>query len=115
MARGDIFTVELPTPSRGAGHEQMGSRPAVVVQTDIADGMVPTTMVVPITSNSRALRFPYTFAIDPSERNGLAKRSVALVFQLRAIDVRRLGARIGRLEAHHLQKLETEMRCLLGM
>jgi mRNA interferase MazF len=72
-------------------------------------------MIVPFTSNLAALRFPYTFRVDPTPENGLARPSVLLVFQLRAIDKKRLGNRIGRLEQHDLRQLETEMRGLLGL
>ena len=115
MARGDILTVELPAPSGRPGHEQVGYRPAIVVQTDVTDASLPTTMIVPLTSNLNALCFLHTFRVDPSPQNGLTRPSVLLVFQLRAIDKRRLGNNIGRLEQRHLQQLETEMRRLLGL
>ena len=115
MARGDIVTVELPAALGQGGHEQAGQRPAIVVQTDVMHQNLSTTMVVPLTSNLKALSFPHTFLIDPSRQNGLVKQSVLLVFQLRAIDKRRYGNRIGRLEGNYLQQLETEMRDLLGL
>jgi mRNA interferase MazF len=115
MARGDILAVDLPIPSGHAGHEQVGYRPSVVVQTDVTDPDLPTTMIVPLTTNLSAVRFSHTFRVDPSPLNGLAKPSVLLVFQLRAIDKRRLGKTIGRLEQYHLQQLEAEMRRLLGL
>jgi len=61
-----------------------------------------------MTSNLAAMRFPYTFRVDPSPQNGLTKPSVLLVFQLRAIDKGRLGKTIGNLEQHHLQQLESQ-------
>lgn len=115
MARGDILTVDFPASPGRAGHEQVGSRPAIVVQTDLTDASLPTTMIIPMTSNLGALRYPHTLRIDPSLQNGLTMASVILVFQVRAIDKRRLGNRIGRLEKRHLQQLETEMRHLLAL
>jgi mRNA interferase MazF len=115
MARGDILTVELPTPSGRPGHEQVGYRPAIVVQTDITDVRLPTTMIVPLTANLNALRFPHTIRVDPSPKNGLTQPSVLLVFQLRAIDKRRVSNKLGRLESHHMDQLEAEMRDLLGL
>jgi mRNA interferase MazF len=115
MARGDIVAVELPAPSGRSGHEQVGSRPAVVVQTDITDARLPTTMVVPMTANLRAMRFPHTIRVDPSPQNGLSRPSVLLIFQLRAVDKRRLGSRGGSLEPHYLQDLEEEIGQLLQL
>jgi mRNA interferase MazF len=52
--------------------------------------------MVPLTSQLAALRFPATVRIDPSPENGLTMPSVAMVFQIRALDrtrfIRRLGA-----------------------
>lgn len=115
MARGDILMVDLPAPAGPAGREQMGHRPAIVVQTDPSNNNLPTTMIVPFTSNLKAMRFPHTLRIDPSHQNGLTRPSVLLVFQLRAIDKRRLGKRIGSLEEQYLRKLEDKIRCLLGL
>ena len=115
MARGDIVTVDLPASASRAGHEQVGYRPAIVVQTDITDASLPTTMIIPMTSNLGALRYPHTLLIDPSIQNGLTVPSVLMVFQLRAIDKRRIGNRIGRLDQRHLQQLETEIRHLLSL
>jgi len=50
--------------------------------------------VIPFTSNFYALKYPYTIKINASGFNGLKKDSVALVFQLRAIDVRKLKKHI---------------------
>ena len=115
MARGEILSVDLPVPVYRGGHEQLGCRPAIVVQTDVADTNLPTTIIVPFTSNISALHFPHTLRIDPSPQNGLTRPSVLLVFQLRAIDKKRIGNRIGRLEKHYLQQLEVEMRNLLAL
>lgn len=86
-----------------------------MVQTDLTDASLSTTMIVPMTSNLSALRFPHTFQVDPSSQNGLVKPSVLLVFQLRAIDKRRLGNKIGHLEHDYMLQLQTEMRRLLGL
>ncbi|RLF31627.1 MAG: hypothetical protein DRN08_07665 [Thermoplasmata archaeon] len=41
--------------------------------------------------------------------------SIPLVFQLCAIDKRRLGSKIGHLEQHYMQQLESEIRHLLDL
>jgi mRNA interferase MazF len=115
MARGEIWAVDIPAPERKAGHEQHGMRPGIVVQADSADSQLPTTVIIPATSRLEARRFPYTLTIQPSVLNGLDKPSVLLVFQIRAIDKRRLIRRLGRLEDDQLKSLETEVRALLAI
>jgi len=115
MARGEIWTVDMPVPSGKPRHEQLGIRPGIVVQADKAGSQLPTTIVIPATSRQEARRFPYTVAIQPSLRNGLERPSVLLVFQIRAIDKRRLIRRLGRLEDDHLKNLEDQIRDLLAI
>lgn len=91
MRKGEIWLVDIPETD---GREQSGKRPVAVV----ADTDSNISIVVPFTSNLQALRFPHTLEIEPSKENGLAARSIALVFQIRAIDKKRLRVRIGRLE-----------------
>ena len=115
MPRGDIHFIELPPPTGGSGREQSGNRPAVIVLSDNSPQGNPLTMVVPITGQLTALRFPYTFQVDPSPTNGLSQPSVLLVFQLRAIDRQRIRNIIGNLENNHLQRLNEEINRLLDI
>jgi mRNA interferase MazF len=104
MARGDILLVGLPESDK---REEKGNRPAIAVQTDIATS--PMLMIVPVTSSLGALRFPFTVRIEPSEQNGLTLPSVAMVFQLRAIDRKRIIQKIGELELQHLTQVDAEI------
>jgi|LakMenEpi03Aug12_release.lakeMendotaPanAssembly.Ray.scaffolds.fasta_scaffold491798_3 mRNA interferase MazF len=104
MARGDILLVGLPESDK---REEKGNRPAIAVQTDIAAS--PMLMIVPVTSSLGALRFPFTVRIEPSERNGLTLPSVAMVFQLRAIDRKRIIQKIGELELQYLTQVDAEI------
>ncbi|MFQ5794965.1 MAG: type II toxin-antitoxin system PemK/MazF family toxin [Candidatus Bipolaricaulia bacterium] len=115
MARGDVLRVKLPLPPGGAGREQAGRRPAIAVQTDVTSANLPTLMIVPLTGQLSALRFPHTIRVEPSNTNGLNQPSVLLVFQLRAIDQRRIIEVIGRLEEEYLDQLDAEMRRLLSL
>src|SRR5688500_3411161 len=115
MARGDVLRVELPAPDPQGRREQGGIRPVVAVQADPPGIALPTVMIVPFTSQLGALRFPYTIRVEPSAINGLTQPSVLLVFQLRAIDRRRVLTSIGRLEQSYLDQLEEEMKLLLDL
>jgi mRNA interferase MazF len=108
---GDIYTVEIP-PSDG--HEQAGTRPAIIVQDAKFNTCLPTVLVVPLTSNLAAQAFPATFLIQPDAENALRLPSVVLVFQLRAIDKRRLMQKVGQLRPVHLAELQRHLRDLLG-
>ncbi len=89
MKRGDIILVELPQVQAG-GHEQAGTRPALVVHNDATSSSLSVIMIVPLTSNLKAKNYPHTLLIQSSAQNGLDVPSVLLVFQLRAIDKRRI-------------------------
>jgi mRNA interferase MazF len=115
VSRGDIVYIELPPPPGGAGHEQSGSRPALVVHNDATSSSLSVIMVVPLTSKLRAHGYPHTILVDPTPQNGLTCQSVLLVFQLRAVDKRRVRNIIGRLDAALLTQVEDEMRLLLSL
>ncbi|BAY24075.1 MazF family transcriptional regulator [Calothrix sp. NIES-2100] len=104
MAKGDILLVSLPASDK---REEKGNRPAIAVQTDIANS--PMLMIVPVTSSLGALRFSFTVKIEPSEQNGLTLPSVAMVFQMRAIDRQRIIRKIGELESEYLAKVDAEI------
>jgi mRNA interferase MazF len=115
VKRGDIVLVKLPQPADEPGHEQVGTRPALVVQNDASGKSFSVVMIVPFTSNLNAQRFQHTILIEPSKENGLSVTSVLLVFQLRAIDKQRITKKIGRLENELMEKVNQEMKKLLGL
>ncbi len=114
MARGDVLTIDFPIPGK-PGHEQTGTRPAIVVDADLPGNRLTTLMVVPLTSKLNSLQYPYTFEITPSGHNGLSMASVALCFQLRAIDRARILKTIGTLEQPYLDRLTIEIKRMLGI
>lgn len=93
------------------GKEQRGLRPAIF----IADTRTSIAVVIPCTSNLQALRFPFTMRLEPSRGNGLDVLSVALVFQIRAIDKKRLVKKIGKLEISFVRELDSMMKKLFGL
>jgi mRNA interferase MazF len=111
MTVGDIHWVQLPAAN---GHEQGGRRPAVVLQDDQYAGGLPVVLVVPLTTSRAAMRFAGTILMRPTAENRLPQASVALVFQLRAIDRRRVQEQIGRVGPAVLQEMLTELDKLTG-
>ena len=111
MTIGEIHWVELPD---SGGREQAGRRPAIVIQNDDYAGSLPTVLVVPLSSAIAALRFPGTAPIKADKSSGLRIDSVALVFQLRAIDRGRIKDKIGVVSESELVDIRSELTKLLG-
>lgn len=108
MKKGEIWLVELPSTD---GHEQVGIRPVII----LAETEVNIAIIVPLTSNLQALRFPHTIEVKPTKRNGLSAISIVLVFQVRAIDKMRLKKKIGDLEMMILNELDQSLKRLLNL
>jgi mRNA-degrading endonuclease toxin of MazEF toxin-antitoxin module len=102
MKQGDIVWIAFPG---GAGRAQAGRRPAVVLQNDDTSKQVFTVLVIPLTTQQDALRFPGTILIEPDGENGLRHPSVALVFQLTAVDQQALETRLGTVSGSVLDLL----------
>ncbi len=60
------------------------------------------------------MRFAGTTLVRPTAENGLRQASVALVFQLRAIDRRRVRERIGSVGEAVLHEILAELDKLMG-
>ena len=108
MEKGEVWLIALNDVS---GHEQAGTRPAVI----ISDTQTSICIVSPITSNLQALRFGHVISITPSNENGLKEESVTMVFQIRAIDKSRLHKKLGRLDGHSIKKIDEVLKTLLKL
>lgn len=92
------------------GHEQSGLRPGIILSEQ--NGVVIT---IPLTTNTTALRFSATFAVVPDSKNGLAATSVALVFQIRAVDKTRIVKHIGVLSSKDARVLNKLIRTITSL
>jgi mRNA interferase MazF len=108
MTRGDLLLVSLPASNN---REQSGVRPALAVQTTSTKN--PMLIVAPITSNLNALRFLFTFALQPTIENGLTEPSVVMLFQIRAIDKNRIIKKIGQISTDEMKHIDAEIRKML--
>jgi mRNA interferase MazF len=84
------------------------------VQEDQATVSLPTVLVVPFTGTQAATRFPGTVAVQPDAQNGLTVPSVALVFQLTAIDRRNCLQPLGVLDPVTLDQIFAALDKLTG-
>ena len=107
MKKGEIWLVELPSAD---GREQVGSRPAIILaETEVVN------IILPLTSNIQALRFPHTIEIKPSKKNNLDSISVGLVFQIRALDKKRFKNKLGELDDKNLKEADTMLKKMLNL
>jgi len=111
MQEGDIYFVEIPASN---GHEQAGSRPAIIIQSSGIEKL-PTVLVIPLTSKIKAIEFPFTLLIEPDRDNNLDVVSVALLFQLRAIDKKRLKNKLGNISLNELKLIKNKICVLMGI
>ena len=109
MTKGDVWLVDIPET---VGHEQYGTRPAVVLA-EITHYLI--VVIVPITKNMDIASVPFTTTIQPSTSNGLTVPSVALGLQIRAVNKKRLIRKLGVLDSADLAKLDAQLKKMLQL
>lgn len=94
----DIVTLTFPV-HQPPGHEQEGSRPAVIVGVATGPTRFPVVVVVPLTTQAREWtdHNPTLYPQLDAGSGGLIRPSVALLDQVRAVDAGRLATCLGTL------------------
>jgi mRNA interferase MazF len=109
--RGEVYLVSFdPT----VGFEIPRTRPALILQNDIANRHSPITIVAAITSQFEESLYPTEVLITPPE-GGLTTPSVVLLNQIRSIDRQRLMRRLGRVTAGTLERVNRAIQLSLGL
>jgi mRNA interferase MazF len=104
VVRGEIYRLRLPS---SGGREQRGARYGVIVQADELLGL-STALVAPTSRSAR----PATFRPEIELAD---ERTRILVEQLRAVDVQRLDALVGRLDAAEQRAVDDALELVLGL
>lgn len=112
IRRGQIWLVDW-TPGRGS--EQLGQRPAVIIQTDAANAnpRYPNTIVLAL--STKGLRVATHVEIVPDARNGLRQTSWVKGEQVLTIAKDRLVTVWGTLSAADLIKVEVAVKTALSL
>ena len=114
VKRGDIYYADL---SPVVGSEQGGVRPVLIVQNDVGNRYSPTVIAAAITS--RLSKNPMPTHIDVraerADRVGLTKDSVILLEQMRTIDKKRLGEKMGHLDEETMTAVDNAISVSLGL
>ena len=102
--RGEVYRLRSPGGARG--HEQAGTRYAVVVQSDLLP--LSTWLVAPTSTSARAATFRPEVSIDGRPTRVLAE-------QASAVDPQRLGESAGHLSFDELRQVDAALRLVLGL
>jgi len=111
LRRGEVYLVSFD-PTLGA--EIRKTRPALILQNDVANRFSPITIVAAITSQVEPDLYPTEVLLKAAE-GGLKVDSVALLNQIRSIDRQRLIRRLGRLSRETMLKVDRALVLSLGL
>ena len=117
VRRGDIYYADL---SPVVGSEQGGIRPVLIVQNNVGNRYSPTVIAAAITSQTGKNRLPTHIEVQSQlsadgAGNGLAKRSIILLEQIRTIDKRRLREHMGHLDEHQMAMVDDAIAVSFGL
>ena len=109
--RGEIYLVNFD-PTVGA--EIRKTRPALILQNDIANRHSPITIVAAVTAKFDETLYPTEVFVQAPE-GGLTVDSVVLLNQIRSIDKGRLVRRLGAVVASTMEKVARSLQISLGL
>ncbi len=114
IKKGMILDINLE-PTKGS--ETGKIRPCVVVTNNFYNEVVPIIQVVPITSwSEKKALVKSNVEIEPSEENGLTKKSIADCLQSRPIDYQERLVRIrGTISENELHKIDNALLTVFGI
>jgi mRNA interferase MazF len=111
MRQGEIWVVNLD-PTIGA--EIRKTRPCVIVNDDVI-GILPLKIIAPITEYKDKYKdVPWMVTITPARENGLDKKSVIDLFQVRSVAEERLVEHVGTIGADNLQSVKAALKVVFG-
>ena len=109
--RGEVYLVAFD-PTLGA--EIRKTRPALILQNDIANRASPITIVAALTTKFDQELYPTEVLIRAPE-GGLDADSVVLLNQIRSVGRRRLAQRLGRLTPQTMRLVDRALLRSLGL
>jgi mRNA interferase MazF len=109
--RGEVYLVNFD-PVIGA--EIRKTRPALILQNDIANRHSPLTIVAAITSQFEEPLYPTEVLLTAGE-GGTTRDSVILLNQIRSVDKRRLARRLGTIRSESMRRVDRSLQISLGL
>ncbi len=109
ISRGEVYYADL---SPVIGSEQGGYRPVLVVQNNKGNKYSTTVIVAPVSSRITKNALPTHVFI---ELEGLQKKSIVLLEQLRTIDKKRIRERVGKISDELMMEVNQAMKTSLDI
>lgn len=109
--RGAIWRVRLDPVE---GSKQGGTRPAVIISSDLLNDALPVVTVAPITSRKTERVFKTEVLIEPPE-GGLTLRSKVILYQTRAVTKARAVEELGILTSTRMAAVDRALRRALSL
>ncbi len=109
IKRGEIYWVEW---SPGRGSEQVGMRPALVIQNDTGNKFSPTTIVAALTTFDKS--YPFLVKVSPEE-SSIPKESRVNLSAILTLDKARLVSKCGELGKHKMAEVNDAIKISLGL
>jgi mRNA interferase MazF len=112
IKRGEIYWVKLPLPSKHSKvkiRELQGIHPCLVVSNDEQNHFSPLITILPFTSQTDKV-YPFQVLTNLKGRNG-----VILVDQIRTLDRKRFGERIGEVDIELMEEVERALHITLAL
>lgn len=111
VKRGDIYYADL---SPVVGSEQGGMRPVLIIQNDVGNRYSPTVIAAAITSRMGKTKLPTHIDVY-ADKVGLTKDSVILLEQVRTLDKKRLGEKMGHLDDAVMNEVNNAISISFGL
>jgi len=114
LERGMVISVNLE-PTKGS--ETGKVRPCVIVTNNVYNERVPVIQVVPITVwSDKKAKIVTNVELEPTELNGLLKKSIADCLQTRPIDRRyRFKKVLGKLSPGKISEIDRALKLVFGL
>lgn len=112
MKRGQVYLLRLdPTEAS----EQAGTRPGVIVSRNAINQYSPVVVVCPMTDAAHVPKLYPSDVLIKAPEGGLAKDSVILTAQIRAVAKHRFLRLLGELRLETMEKIDRALKITLDL
>jgi mRNA interferase MazF len=109
--RGELFWASLDPV---VGSETARTRPCLIISNDVGNQFSDRVIVAPLTSRGIDRIYPFEVRVEAGE-GGVSETSKIVLDQIRTVDKRRLGRRIGALSLATMADVGRAIELSLGL